>query len=387
MTKKTTLLILSDEYPPFLGGIARYAGEIAAGLSLREFDVHVLRNRRGTSDRSIQMANQEERVTIHDYDRPTSRIASKVFLLLELPRITRKLIQRLEVDHLLIVDPINALPIPLTNRASRVTHHVVLHGSEIRRYAARWLTRTLLKKTLASATTVFTTTEFVDDELEEHFKKRGVRTSCGVGREFLEQDRDDDLVDSLRKRYGLDETLLVAGTICRLDYRKGHDLVLRAMAGLATDYPQLRYIIGGSGEERDRIAELADEWGIGDQVIFAGRIPEDELIAHYDLLDMFVMPNRLTSGTVEGFGISFVEAAARGVPSIGVDNGGVREAIADGVSGTLLMDATAENVQAAMKDVLVGNVGFDQASVRQHAQQFGWDVVVERIARAIQTHR
>ncbi len=377
--KNRRILLLSDEYPPFSSGIATYAEAVASGLMDRGFDVHVLCNRREWNPRDIRSLPSH----VHLYDRPLSKFRSSLFLILELPRITRKWIAELDVEEVLIIDPINALPIPLTNRPRQVRHHVVLHGSEIRRYAGKWLTRTLLAKSLGSAATVLTTTGFVDDELFDHFQMRGVRTSCGVRREFFQSDRDQNAIDSLRERYGIDRNAFIAGTICRLDHRKGHGLVLRAIAALADSHPQLHYVIGGEGEEAGRIEELANELDIHDRVTVAGRIDEKELITHYDLFDVFVMPDRLTAESVEGFGISFVEAAARGVPSIGVDNGGVREAVADGVSGILLPDATAENVQLALGNVITKKVDFDEEPIRSHAAGFRWEHVVERIVKGI----
>ena len=65
-------------------------------------------------------------------------------------------------------------------------------------------------------------------------------------------------------------------------------------------------------------------------------VEDDEIISYYDMYDVFVMPSREEKGTVEGFGISFLEAGARGKPVIGGNHGGVPEVIVDGETGFLV---------------------------------------------------
>ena len=174
----------------------------------------------------------------------------------------------------------------------------------------------------------------------------------------------------------------MVGTISRLDRRKGNDIVIKAIQKLAGTYPGLKYLIGGIGSEEESLRSLTLQCGLSDRVVFAGRIPERELVRHYDILDAYVMPNRLMADDrVEGFGISFVEAASRGVPSIGVDNGGVSDALSDGLSGILIPTADVDEVVTALDRILKGNTSLGKKVIREFGRQFSWETFVDTIER------
>jgi len=127
-------------------------------------------------------------------------------------------------------------------------------------------------------------------------------------------------------------------TVARLVKRKGHDLVLRAL-NLMKDQKNLHYIIVGSGEDKGRLEEIAETLGLSDRVTFAGRVEDNELPDYYRLCDIYVMPNREvleTTDSLEGFGISFIDANACGKPSIAGRSGGTGEAVAEGVTGYIV---------------------------------------------------
>jgi phosphatidyl-myo-inositol dimannoside synthase len=84
-------------------------------------------------------------------------------------------------------------------------------------------------------------------------------------------------------------------------------------------------------------------------VAFAGAVGEDQLVDHYALGDVFVMPNRrLANGDTEGFGLVFLEANACGLPVIAGSDGGSIDAVRDGVNGLLVDGHSVEAIGAAM---------------------------------------
>ena len=139
------------------------------------------------------------------------------------------------------------------------------------------------------------------------------------------------------RRYNLEGKKILV-TVGRLVERKGHDLVLKAMS-LMKDYPDLHYCIAGAGPYRGRLEELAEELGVSDRVTFLGLVDENDLPDCYRLGDIFVMPNRTIPGkadSIEGFGMTFIEAGACGRPVIGGRSGGAFDAVEDGVTGYLI---------------------------------------------------
>jgi len=141
----------------------------------------------------------------------------------------------------------------------------------------------------------------------------------------------------LRQRYGLaDGPVLLS--VSRLVAMKGHDMVLEALPGLVLRFPSLRYLVVGDGPYRVDLERRAGDLGVAPSVIFAGRVPATELPAHYALASLFVQLSRETGqyDGLEGFGISLLEAASHGVPSIAGRSGGIPEAVAEGESGLLV---------------------------------------------------
>jgi len=142
---------------------------------------------------------------------------------------------------------------------------------------------------------------------------------------------------ALEKRFGLAEKTVLL-TVARLTPRKGHDLVLKALDLLRT-HGNLHYVIVGSGEDRGRLEGIVADLGLDGRVIFAGHVADSELPDYYRLCDIYAMPNRDIVGStdsMEGFGISFIEANACGKPSIAGRAGGTAAAVVDGVTGYLV---------------------------------------------------
>jgi phosphatidylinositol alpha-1,6-mannosyltransferase len=98
---------------------------------------------------------------------------------------------------------------------------------------------------------------------------------------------------------------------------------------------------------------LAGSLGITDWVIFAGSLSDDEVAEAYATSTIYAGLSRVEEGIhAEGFGISFVEAAASGLPSVAGDSGGVRSAVRDGISGIVVPPTDVAMVADAFRTLL-----------------------------------
>ena len=178
---------------------------------------------------------------------------------------------------------------------------------------------------------------------------RIVKITPGVDLErFTERSAREDL----KQKWNLAGKKIVL-TVARLVSRKGHDLVLRAIARLKQDLPEVVYLIVGHGPDEQRLQALAVELGIKDAVRFAGHVPEELLPDCYNLCDVFAMLNREeANGDLEGFGMVFLEANAMGKPVIGGRSGGTAEAIEDNVSGFRVAVDQVEELTGALRMLL-----------------------------------
>jgi glycosyltransferase involved in cell wall biosynthesis len=119
------------------------------------------------------------------------------------------------------------------------------------------------------------------------------------------------------------------------------------MPDLLAEFPDLAYVIGGGGSDVERLARKCVERGVAQNVIFTGIFDEAMKADLYNLADVYAMPSR-----GEGFGFVFLEAMASGVPVIASKHDGGREALRDGILGTLVDPSNPAEVRTAIGDAL-----------------------------------
>lgn len=132
-------------------------------------------------------------------------------------------------------------------------------------------------------------------------------------------------------------------TVGRLQKRKGHETMIRALPSILKQSPQVLYAIAGDGDQRAELEQLVDRLGLKASVRFHGESTSDELLSMYQQCDLFVLPNREVAGDIEGFGIVLLEAQACGAAVIAGNSGGTSEAI-DAPNSGLVIDCTSPNV-------------------------------------------
>lgn len=128
-------------------------------------------------------------------------------------------------------------------------------------------------------------------------------------------------------------------TVSRVEKFKGHDFIARTIAGLPPHIRKdIRWNIAGKGPDIQYVKDLVSELGLGAQVKFWGFVGDDELPNFYKSNDVFILCSRESKDTitVEGFGLVFLEAQACGVPTIGTRTGGIVDAISHEQGGWLI---------------------------------------------------
>ena len=170
-------------------------------------------------------------------------------------------------------------------------------------------------------------------------------------------------------------------TLARLHPRKGQLDVARALATLQAD---VIYQIGGTGDPAilREVEQTCRAGGVAFE--YLGVIPSERLAATYAQCDIFAMTSRSLPRSVEGFGISYLEAGWHGKPVVGYRTGGVAEAVRDQETGLLVdegdLPALAQALGQLIRDpALRHRLG---AAGRESAQQFSWD----KTAQIFQTH-
>jgi D-inositol-3-phosphate glycosyltransferase len=178
---------------------------------------------------------------------------------------------------------------------------------------------------------------------------------------------------------GLKQDALVITFVGRIQPHKGPELLIRATSEMVKHSPQLRpklvvNIIGGASgantTEVERLKELVAWLGISDVVQFAPPVPRADLPQWYRAADLVCVPSYS-----ESFGLVALEAQACGTPVVATAVGGLRTAVADGISGVLVdghdprawSSVLARLIQEPQRRVLLS------LGAIEHASHFGWD--------------
>lgn len=196
---------------------------------------------------------------------------------------------------------------------------------------------------------------------------------------------DGDAVERLRDKYRLRNKHVVV-TVNHLHPRKRIDLFVRAVREAARQVPGTVALVVGGGPERETLEILARSLGmsLGEDVVFAGAAPEEELPAHYALGNVY-----MHTGREESFGLSVIEALGLGLPVVSVDEGGPCDTVQHGRSG-YLVPATPQALGNAAASLLrdpqvarsMGKAG--SVFVRRHFQWENGAATLLRVLRQVE---
>lgn len=164
--------------------------------------------------------------------------------------------------------------------------------------------------------------------------------------------------------------------IGRLKRYKGVDLLLRGLALARRKRPDLELEIAGSGDDRPRLERLAAELGLGTSVRFLGFVDE---VTKLSLLRRAVA--NVFPSPKEGWGITVMEAAACGTPSLASDSPGLRDSVRDGHTGLLVPHGDPEALAHAMLRLAGDRELVDRLGVaaRTHALAHGWQAAADQM--------
>ncbi|MFZ0612654.1 MAG: glycosyltransferase family 4 protein [Desulfobacterales bacterium] len=165
--------------------------------------------------------------------------------------------------------------------------------------------------------------------------------------------------------------------------------VIEACGRLRRNGLDFRLVIVGDGRQRSRLVRLA-QTELPGKVLFAGQVPRTEMVRFYSAGDLFVFP-----GIGESLGMVYLEAQSCGLPVVAVDNAGVPEAVADGITGVLVPPDNMDAFTEAIAD-LVADTGRRQtmgraarAYIRQNhdltTNYLAVEMVLNRIAGGVRT--
>ncbi len=363
-----TALLVTNDFPPKIGGIQSYLYELWRRLPVEHATVLTTRYPGDASwdaHQGFRVVRAEERQ------------------LFPVPSLARR-IDALARDigaHVIFLDP--WLPLgQLGPRLTAAPYVVVVHGAEVTVPGRLPVTRRLGGRVLRAAAGVVAAGHYPAREAERAAGRplRGVIVPPGVDVEKF-RPLDAAARAETRRGFGLDPDRPLVLGVSRLVPRKGFDVLIDAVAGL----PGVQFAIAGAGRDRHRLEARVVRRGLTSRVRFLGRVPDDDTFPRlYACADVFAAPCRDRWGGLEaeGFGIVFLEAAAAGVPSVAGRSGGSHEAVVDGETG-FVVESRADDVRAALGAMLADDglrARMGVAARERAVDEFSYDGLVARLA-------
>ncbi len=167
------------------------------------------------------------------------------------------------------------------------------------------------------------------------------------GSYFIPKPKSQELLD----KYNLNDAqvLLTVARLSSCSTHKGVDVTIKSLPQILEVFPNVKYLVVGTGDDRPRLTKLAQNVGVTDKVIFAGLVPQKELVVYYQVADAFIMPSH------EGFGIVYLEAMCCGKPVLSGDADGSVEPLQDGRLGWRVPHRDVNAVANACIEILEGN--------------------------------
>jgi glycosyltransferase involved in cell wall biosynthesis len=165
---------------------------------------------------------------------------------------------------------------------------------------------------------------------------------------FEPAEADPELV----RRYGL-EGKTVFGYVSSLDHpREGHEILIEATSKLLARGKKVACLIVGDGARRKELEGEARRAGVGKAVVFTGRVPHDEVRAHYALLDVFVVPRRNDRAARLVTPLKPFEAMAMAKPVVVSDLPALVEIAAPGERGLVFPHGDAAGLADAIETLI-----------------------------------
>lgn len=270
----------------------------------------------------------------------------------------------------------------------RIPYIVYVNGGDLlrekRKAQTSRLKRLTAQRILGRASGIAATSRWVADLAEEVMRLVGVTEAPPVA--ALDLGTDPTMFSPsrntgrFRAQHRIGDAPLML-TVARLVPHKGQDVGIRVVATLTEEFPALRYVLVGEGHDEKRLRTIAAELGVGERVIFAGAISDADLPEAYATSTVYFGASRVDNEiNVEGFGISFLEASASGVPVVAGDSGGVRSAVRDGETGVVIPPQDVEVAASAVAGFLRDEDRrrkFGDAGRRAVEKHYNWDRVAQ----------
>jgi len=362
------LLVVTNDFPPHAGGIENYVYSLVRRWPAGEVIV-VTRAMPGDSE--------------FDARQGFEILREPVDTLLPKPGLVRRLGALVANRGIDAVHFPSALPLGLMGGGLGRPYALSVHGGEFLLASRLPLVRAMLKAVCRQAAVVMPQSSYAQT-LVTGFIGSDVpmtRVTCGVDADRYGPRAAEPV------NLGIDGPVIVS--VSRLIPRKGARTLIDALPRVLARYPDAHLLVVGGGPDLGHLQSRAARAGVSASVTLAGSQPWERIPAYLAAADIFALPTRTRFfGTeTEGLPLVFVEAAAAGLPLIGGDIGGVRDAVRPGETGILVDGSSAAQTAEALLSLLDNPAEARRLGERARqmvVEEFDWDAIYQLYRAALE---
>jgi len=334
MNPKTLFTLITDDYPPQKGGVARYLSSL---VEVAKGQIKVV----------LPLSSEYKDQSSGFYK---TQVIKSNFEWSLWPKWSPLIKRCLEAkDTVLLIS--HVLPIGTAAYISKLIggpdYVIIFHGTDLVRINTAW--KKFLLKRIATKAKLLVTNSQATNKILKRLLPNSESLVVTPGVEFIPP-KDKQ---SMRQKLNLPGDEFVVLSVARLVERKGIDTLIQAVAESDLADKNYKLIIIGDGPQREILENLALINQVN--VDWIQNVTDDELQNWYHASDVFCLPAREQIDDVEGFGIVFLEAAVAGLPVIAGDSWGTSEAVKDRVTG-LLVPPDVKNVALALYELFNDHV-------------------------------
>lgn len=319
------MILVTNDFPPKVGGIQNYLYELWSRLPLTDTRV-ITTKYAGDLEFDRKLDFEVERYSKILW--PTPKLIKHV----------NSVIKEYRSD-VVFIDPL--LPTGLITSKLQGSQKIsIIHGAEVTVPGRILPSRALIKKSVQDSDVILSAGNYAARELVRAIGRpiNMVRIPPGVDiNNFCVPSKDerDKAKKELISELSIPANSKILVSMSRIVPRKGFDIAIKSLAGLDDD---VHLVVIGKGRDLKRLEGLTEKLGLQSRVHFLGSVTHKKLISVFHGSDIFLMLCRDRWGSLEaeGFGIVFLEAQACGLPVIVGRSGGSSESLLDKKTGFLV---------------------------------------------------
>lgn len=333
------ILMVTTEFPPFPGGIATYTYNMALSALKLNYKVTVIAPNYGKTDIN------ENGIDVVRYNGESYNKKDLFKIMLTI----YKQYKNNSYDVIHATDWPSLMAVYLLSFFIKLDYIVTIHGTDI--YVLKYgKTFKIINssKMLQSAKAIIANSDFTKNLLTKEFPKLSNNiyfSYLGVSQDFYNTSNSLNI----HKKHSLSQKKIIL-SVSRIDSRKGHIDCIKALNKLPNNLKdEIIYVIIGKNNNDKYFEEFSQELYTSKvKSYYLGSVDFSDLLAFYENSYLFCLPGKKDATKVEGFGLVYLEAAAKKLPSIAYKLNAVPEVVKDGVTGLL---CEADNIELLARNI------------------------------------